>query len=596
MLPPAAESILTRCPTQHAMLIVWGYFAQSLGLLEHLASVPVPQKTFAHPPYIKLLELFMGLLTGMEYLSDLSLGPSPLDADPAVAAAWGLPALADASGVSRTLAAADPHTLTVLQGVLDQISAPFWQRAIADLQSHNQAFYLDADLTGRAVSSSSQSYPGAAFGYMDGHIRLGYQVAEICLQTALFGRQWLAGQQHPGNTVSASCLFALLTAAEQRLGCHPRRRPELVAQRLTLLEQTLATTRNQLATQQAALAHLQTQMEELTGQIAAAEIQLHSWAVIPLSARQPGRYSVYNRLAQQVAGWQQRQARLLQRQGQYEARLLQLQAHQAQLEVQHGGLQQRWVALTADNAAQPRAPRCILRMDAGFASGENLTAAIELGYDLETKANNAGLVRALQARVTATTVWTRVGRNAEMIGWADYTLHHCPYPLTVGLERFHTPQGLRYAVLVRSQAAPGSPCLDLPAWFTAYNGRQTIEAGNKEEKTVFKLQRLFSRSAVGMEIQVAWTLFAANFVRWAEEWVNARLEQTSRRFALVSQSPKRLVRIGANSPGLVEREAERVLVRFGEQSSLPGVVVRVAGTPTQQLALPFFETDHFAAF
>jgi hypothetical protein len=136
----------------------------------------------------------------------------------------------------------------------------------------------------------------------------------------------------------------------------------------------------------------------------------------------------------------------------------------------------------------------------------------------------------------------------------------------------------------------------LPAWFTAYNGRQTIEAGNKEEKTVFKLQRLFSRSAVGMEIQVAWTLFAANFVRWAEEWVNARLEQTSRRFALVSQSPKGLVRIGANSPGLVEREAERVLVRFGEQSSLPGVVVRVAGTPTQQLALPFFETDHFAAF
>ena len=50
-------------------------------------------------------------------------------------------------------------------------------------------------------------------------------------------------------------------------------------------------------------------------------------------------------------------------------------------------------------------------------------------------------------------------------------------------------------VLVGSQTTAGQGCLDLGAWFTAYNGRQTVAASNKEEKPVFKLPRLFSRSA-----------------------------------------------------------------------------------------------------
>ncbi len=43
---------------------------------------------------------------------------------------------------------------------------------------------------------TSQTFPGARFGYMDGEIRLGYQLAEICLQTHLYGRQWLNVQHH----------------------------------------------------------------------------------------------------------------------------------------------------------------------------------------------------------------------------------------------------------------------------------------------------------------------------------------------------------------------------------------------------------------
>jgi hypothetical protein len=57
--------------------------------------------------------------------------------------------------------------------------------------------------------------------------------------------------------------------------------------------------------------------------------------------------------------------------------------------------------------------------------------------------------------------WTRVGQNAEMLGWTNYQMQTCPYALTVGLERFYTPQGLKHSVLVRSQESPTAPLPDL---------------------------------------------------------------------------------------------------------------------------------------
>src|SRR5689334_8519494 len=122
---PAALS--TPQPTQHALLIAWGYFAQSLALVDQFYTIPIPQKHGPRPPQVKLLSLLLGLLTGCEYLSDLSLGPAPVSCDPAVATAWGVPALASASGVSRTLRACPSTTLLALQRVLDHLMAPFLQ-------------------------------------------------------------------------------------------------------------------------------------------------------------------------------------------------------------------------------------------------------------------------------------------------------------------------------------------------------------------------------------------------------------------------------------------------------------------------------------
>ena len=98
-------------PTQHAMLIAWGHFARTLGLTKRLAVLPIDQKAVARAPHEKVAEFLIGLLSGIEYLSDLSAGPAPLAQDDEVATAWQLAPMADASGVSRTLAAcaADPR-------------------------------------------------------------------------------------------------------------------------------------------------------------------------------------------------------------------------------------------------------------------------------------------------------------------------------------------------------------------------------------------------------------------------------------------------------------------------------------------------------
>jgi hypothetical protein len=163
----------------------------------------------------------------------------------------------------------------------------------------------------------------------------------------------------------------------------------------------------------------------------------------------------------------------------------------------------------------------------------------------------------------------------------------------VGLERFHTPKGVLHAVLIRYLDEPPAPALDLTQWFHDYNGRQTIEAGNKEEKTTFKIQHLMSRSAAGIRIQAMLTVFAANFVRWADEWIRPRLEQSTRRFDDVLSSPKRLVRIAANSPAIIDRGVGPERVRFSHLSSFDGVVIVLSAMVGRQL--PLFANDHFSS-
>ena len=584
--------------TEHGMLLAWGHFARTTGLLEAILRVQIAQKVVptALLPAQKLTEWLIGLLAGIAYLRDLSEGAAPLARDTEVAHAWQLDHMGSASAVSRTLQACTDETTRTLQTVLDEVSQPFLAQAIRDLRTRGQVLELDADLTGRPVSSTSRTFPGAAFGHMDGEIRLGYQLAAVCLHTETYGRQWLCGQHHPGNTVAAPCLRALIVESERRLGCHPRRRVDLVEQRVQALDAQVAEMRRLAEHQAARITQQQVRQTHLLEQIAQAQRQVDDWRAQPLSKRQNGAFSRLSRLQQQMLGWQGQLTRA-------EALLQRAQAtmrqHQTCIDLvlaQRQELQQRIELLRQENYAQPDAPRCLMRVDAGFCSGDNLIMLLELGYDVDTKSANEALVRTLRQQVTPDMPWTRVGDNAEMIAWPSYTLTTCPYPVAVGLECFHTGQNVRYAVLIRYR--PDPPTSFSPAnlidWFHAYNARQTIEAGNKEAKTVFHIQHLMTHSSAAIQMQAMLTLFAANFVRWADDWLRPRVQDTTSRFDAVLGSPKHLVRVAANSPATVAYSQGDISLHFGALSSFGGVIIRLSQPTTPfQLPLPLFKSDLF---
>ena len=88
------------------------------------------------------------------------------------------------------------------------------------------------------------------------------------------------------------------------------------------------------------------------------------------------------------------------------------------------------LALLTDNENNPAPVHMILRMDAGFGTDAN---------------------------------------------WENQFLHNCPYPLTMALERFHTPDGLKHSTLIVYRDDGRQKTLS--EWFHFYNGRQLIEAG-----------------------------------------------------------------------------------------------------------------------
>jgi hypothetical protein len=335
-----------------------------------------------------------------------------------------------------------------------------------------------------------------------------------------------------------------------------------------------------------ALMKLQDQEQRLLtldAQIRQGQQVLEQLRTAPAPRRKAGHYSRRNRLQHQITGWQGQQRRAQQQATRLQQTCEHYQLRLTAAETLCHQLTVRLARFQAENAAQPAAPQCHLRIDAGFSSGENLAELIERGYDVETKSANDRLVQALRRRaatLTADEQWTRVGKNAEMIAWPDYDLNTCPYPLTVGLERFHTPKGALYAALIRSQQTTQATLPDLRAWFAHYNARQTIEAGNKEEKTTFKVQHLMCRSAAGIQIQAMLTVFAANFVRWADGWVRTHVAHSNRRFARTLASPKQMVRVAANTPATVSQHQDQVSIRFNPLSSLHGVVITLPNRPS----------------
>ncbi len=378
--------------------------------------------------------------------------------DTVVARAWGQLGFAHYSTVSRTLDTCDEQTVKDVERVIAEFSRPFIATAVQELLRRGAPLVYDFDLTRQAVSPTSTTYEGVGFGWMDDSVKLGYQLARVCLSARDSTRHWLAGFHHSGDTVSKACLKELVQAAETQTDVRPRRRTELVQQRIEAQTEVIARWERLADQQRTKLNRLHQTAQGLIGKVYHTQ-QTLAQAVSPAKSA---------RLTAQIEGWQKRQARLAAQMAQCQQVLLK---HLAQLAEQERVLAElrAWQAqLVADNQNNPDPPPYVeARMDAGFVSGENLTWLLEMGYCPNTKAPNDRTTTALRQRVSSETKWVFVGHNAEMTTWGDYYLHGCPFPMTVALERFKVGQEYKYATLIHYRDDGAFPTL--PVWFQHFN-------------------------------------------------------------------------------------------------------------------------------
>jgi len=563
-------------PTQHAFLVAWGRYAAEIGLIEAIQGVKLKQKKYTHAPQTKVLEFLVATLAGLKQLQEISLAAHPLDKDQAVAEAWGQPGWADYTGVSRTLSSLSWEEVHELVRTLERVSQPLLKAELELLCRQGQRLRMDGDLTGIPVSNTSTTYPNAAFGHMDDGIRLGYQAGVVSLESPTYRRLWLSVAHHPGDTVSCTQAEALVLAAEARTGLRPWRRTECLRERIQAFREQMIPTERRLHTQQQALADAQTRLSEAHQQ--AQERQSMVAALEQTYQVHQRRERPTSRLAQARKRWQAAQKRCRSRDKavqKVQTKLAKNQAQLAQQQAELSELEARLARLEQDNRTNQTPVAIEFRLDAGFGTYENLALLIELGYEVYTKPHSHQVVRYLKSQVTPQTGWTRVGDNAEMVAWPKMRLKRCPYPMNVALERFYTGKTLKHSALLHFGVDPVTQ--DLPAWFEHYNGRQIIEAGIKESKQVFYLHRIKVRSEPAIYLQECCVLFAANFIRWATQWLAQQEAPAENALDVRKLGIKRQVQVAAHVSAQVIRDSTGWLLKFSEQSAFAGKVLRLPG-------------------
>ena len=484
--------------------------------------------------------------------------------DPTVPQAWGQAAFAHYSGVSRTLAVADATTLAAVHAALAHLSRPFIDREVLAILRTTAPLTVDIDLTGRPVSPTSTSYPDADFGWMDDAVAKGYQSAISSLSGGPSGRILLASQRSAGSTKSAECLQAAVVAVEAALMVRPRRRTELVQSHLDAVAARLLTQQQRLAAAQEALETAQWKREQ--------------------HGRDAKRWD--ERFQQQRARRERRVERLSTTRSRLTGQVAGLEAEQADLT--------RWLGqLTAENEAAATPVRIVLRLDAGFATEANLAWLIEMGYSVLTKVYSGHTTKRLQRSIPADASWTRVGANAEAVAVGRQRLGAGCDEVDLLQVRYQLPEGWRWTTLVwyDEERAP-----EAAVWFQSYNGRQTVEAGLKEGKAVFTLRRPLVRSAVGMELQEAFAVFGANFVRWAAAWVREQNEELGSELGQALREVKTLVRVVAHSRARVVVAAGGCALVFEAQSAFAGAVLVLRGQVVYQSVLPLFTVGEIMPF
>lgn len=573
--------------TEHAMMVVWGYFSRLHRLGERLRQrVTIPRHHENIPAGDLILEFGLLLLSGSTQLQDLNLGPRPLVKDEAVRKAWNITQLGHYTTVSRALKAAPAETVSQVVTVLDEVSRPFIEREVADLALREQDLVLYADLSGRRVSAYSESYPEARWGHMGNTLALGHQHALITMQ----GREYrlhLAGFLHPGDTVSEPCLRELIQAAEQRLSCRPRRRVELVQERLEALERKTERYEYYLGRQEQARQKEQARQGDLQQRLEAQEELLAS-----LEAQQGDKpIRPYSRLAKarrQKKSWQRQLKRSQRREEVSRGKIARHQTKIGQLLQQQAELGLWQATLLIDNATNPNPVSIRIHIDGGFSGGDNLTYLIELGYDV-LAAGKGNTTTALRQQLLAQAKWEPATSQVRLWEGPAATVGSCPYPLRRILQHWQAGDKQRCSTFLQYPAASPMPLEEV---FSTYHQRQHAEAGVKQGKSVFGGRGVRIRSAAGLELlnQFAF-VFWPNFVHWATDWLRPKVHQSSNAFEAALRTVKTQVRVAAQTPAIVVTAPGSQVLAFSEKGPYPDVRLRLDGVYAFQLPLPLFRCE-----
>ena len=279
---PASSTTSGPAASNHARLILDGYFARRIGLLTALRELDVPGKTVRHAPQDHLLTALVNILAGHQQLQEISRGDNPLRGDLSLAEAWDQEQFPEVTGVCRQLHEADWAQAQAVRERLGQVFAPYIALCVGPTLARGQRLVVDWDLTPKQITTEAKSDPFAAYGHMEERLGKGYQWAEAVLRgTGPDGKARpaaLGGFLCPGNAHPDGCLERLRLVTEAALG-RPHRRPELL--------------RIRLAGAQAQEQKRQGQVGANQAKLDAQEMRVQTWTsqLLAIEQRRPGRRS-----------------------------------------------------------------------------------------------------------------------------------------------------------------------------------------------------------------------------------------------------------------------------------------------------------------
>jgi hypothetical protein len=579
---------LTVCQsTEHAMLVPWGRFARHLGVQERLRAVVPPRcHQDATPGGDLILEFGLASLAGEEYLEDLSLGPHPLAKDRAVQDAWDIECR-HYTTVSRYLYELEEEDVEAVEAELEAILRPYVRGAVHELLCHQEVLTLCGDLTGRPVSAYSATYPpDTVFGYMANQLRKGHQAALVTLK-GLRNRIHVAAFHHAGNRVSGPCLREFVEETEARLGCRPRRRTELVRQRIEALESKMAQRQRWCQAQQARIRHqmerqirLGARLKDLKGQLAELALQYEGKGVRPHSRLAKAR--------KQKATWERQLQSALVQESKAQRVLRQHQRRLEELTTERDELLNWLAKLEVDNATLVTPVRMRWLLDGGFGDAENVMYLIEMGYDLYVIAHGGQTTSALLKEVPTDARWVRAGVRTQALDRERQQIGACPYPVRLTLLRWRKGDTFKHSTLISFSDGEALPTAEL---FPAYHQRQDVEAGIKQGKGTFSFTKLRVRSSAGIRLLGQFALlFWPNFVPWAADWLSGQVLEKNNHFKQTLQEVRTQVRIAANTSAVVLTNASGQLLQFAADGPYSGVQLKLDTTFFYQYPLPLFQT------